>query len=109
MVTRRPLNRSRGAAGLVWLGFIVAPMVDAIGHGGHGLGYGLTIAAAVAFAGIYVWLVFTWLDVDRRWRAIVLAALLVALAIALTVFDRPSWGYLFSYVAAVSALAAPRA
>ena len=45
----RPLNRSRAAAGLVWLGFIAAPMVDAIGHGGHGAGYVLTIAAAVAF------------------------------------------------------------
>jgi two-component system sensor histidine kinase DesK len=103
----RPLNRSRAAAGLVWLGFIVAPVVDAIGHGGHGVGFGLTIAAAVAFAVIYVWLVFTWLDVERRWRTFVLSALLAALAIALTVLDRPSWGYLFSYVAAIAALTAP--
>ncbi len=103
----RPLNRSRAAAGLVWLGFIVAPMVDAIGHGGHGLSYGLTIAASVAFAILYVWLVFTWLDVKQRWRALLLSALLAALAILLTVFSRPSWGYLFSYVAAIAALTVP--
>jgi two-component system sensor histidine kinase DesK len=103
----RPLNRSRAAASLVWLGFIVAPMVDAVGHGGHGVGYALTIAAAVAFAVLYVWLVFAWLDVERRWRAPLLSALLAALAIALTVFGRPSWGYLFSYVAATTALTVP--
>lgn len=103
----RPLNRSRAAAGLVWLAFIVAPMVDAIGHGGQGLGYGLTIAAAVAFAALYVWLVFTWLDVQRRWQALVLSALLAAIAVALTALDRPSWGYLFSYVAATAALTVP--
>jgi two-component system sensor histidine kinase DesK len=103
----RPLNRSRAAAGLVWLGFIVAPVVDAVGNGGHGAGYGLTIAAALAFAVLYVWLVFAWLDLERRWRASVLSALLAALAVALTVLSRPSWGYLFSYVAATTALTVP--
>jgi two-component system sensor histidine kinase DesK len=103
----RPLSRSRALAGLVWLGFIVAPLIDAIGHGGHGLSYAATIAAAAAFAGVYVWLVFIWIDERRRWRAWVLSGLLAALAIALTVFSRSSWGYLFSYVAAVSALTAP--
>lgn len=82
-------------------------MVDAIGHGGHGVGYALTIAAAVAFAAMYVLLVFTWLDLRRRWRAYVLSGLLAALAIALTVLDRSSWGYLFSYVAAIMALTVP--
>jgi two-component system sensor histidine kinase DesK len=103
----RPLNKSRAAAGLVWLGFIAAPMVDAIGHGGHGVGYAATVAAAVAFAVLYVLLVFTWLDLERRWRAYVLSGLLAALAIALTVLDRSSWGYLFSYVAAIMALTVP--
>jgi two-component system sensor histidine kinase DesK len=103
----RPLNKSRAAAGLVWLGFIAAPMVDAIGHGGHGVSYAATIAASVAFAAIYVLLVFTWLDLERRWRAYVLSGLLAALAIALTALDRSSWGYLFSYVAAIMALTVP--
>jgi two-component system sensor histidine kinase DesK len=61
----------------------------------------------VAFAALCVWLVFTWLDVERRRRALVLSALLAALAVALTVVDRPSWGYLFSYVAAIAALTVP--
>jgi two-component system sensor histidine kinase DesK len=82
-------------------------MVDAVGHGGHGVGYAATIAAAVAFAAIYVLLVFTWLDLERRWRAYVLSGLLAALAIGLTALDRPSWGYLFSYVAAIMALTVP--
>jgi two-component system, NarL family, sensor histidine kinase DesK len=103
----RPLSRSRALAGLVWLGFIVAPLIDAIGHGGHGAGYALTIAAAAAFAVFYVWLVFIWIDDRRRWRAWALSELLAALAIALTIFSRSSWGYLFSYVAACTALTVP--
>jgi two-component system sensor histidine kinase DesK len=51
--------------------------------------------------------VFTWLDLERRWRAWVLSGLLAALAIALTALDRASWGYLFSYVAAIMALTVP--
>jgi two-component system sensor histidine kinase DesK len=103
----RPLSRSRAMISLVWLGFIVAPLVDAVGHGGHGSSYALTIAAAAVFALCYVWLVFIWIDDRRRWRAWVLAALLTALAIGLTVFGRSSWGYLFSYVAACTALVVP--
>jgi two-component system sensor histidine kinase DesK len=103
----RPLSRSRAMISLVWLGFIVAPLIDAIGHGGHGTSYALTIAAAAIFAACYVWLVFIWIDDRRRWRAWVLAALLAALAIGLTVLSRSSWGYLFSYVAACTALVVP--
>jgi two-component system sensor histidine kinase DesK len=103
----RPLSRSRAMISLVWLGFIVAPLVDAVGHGGHGIGYALTIAAAAVFAACYVWLVFIWVEDRRRWRAWVLAALLTALAIGLTVLSRSSWGYLFSYVAACTALVVP--
>ena len=92
---------------LVWLGFIVAPLVDAIGHGGQGWSYALTIAAAAVFAWLYVWLVFIWIDERRRWLGWLLAVVLAALAIGLTVFSRNSWGYLFSYVAACTALVVP--
>jgi two-component system sensor histidine kinase DesK len=91
----------------VWLGFIVAPIAQALGDGGPATGHWLAVAGAVAFSGSYVWLVVTWIDEKRRRRGYALSVFQLAMAIALTVADRPSWGFLFSYCAACVALVAP--
>lgn len=102
-----PPSRVRLFAVAVWLGFIVAPIAQALGDGGPATGHWLAVAGAVAFSGSYVWLVVTWIDEKRRRRGYALSVFQLAMAIALTVADRPSWGFLFSYCAACVALVAP--
>ena len=106
-VRSRPPSRMRRAALVVWLGFIVAPIADALTNPGRGVGHWLALAGAVAFAVSYVWLVFTWTDEGYRRLTYGLSVFQLALTVALTVADRPSWGFLFSYCAACVALAAP--
>ncbi|MGI8714334.1 MAG: sensor histidine kinase [Solirubrobacteraceae bacterium] len=92
---------------LVWLGFIVAPVLDALTNTGPALGHWLALGGAVAFSASYVWLVFIWIEHDARRRGYALSGFQLALAIALTLADRPSWGFLFSYCAACIALVTP--
>jgi hypothetical protein len=103
---RRLLFRSepRGPVGLValsvWAVFLVFPLANAIGHRESGLRHGLSIAAAGAFVGAYVTLVVRWrLRRSRRW-GLTLFAVVVVLATCLSVFDRPGWGFLFTYCSA---------
>ena len=42
--------------------FIVVPVVDAITNTGSTSEHILAIAGAVAFSGVYVWLVMTWFE-----------------------------------------------
>jgi two-component system sensor histidine kinase DesK len=84
--------------------FIVVPVVDAITNRGSGIGHILSIAGAAAFSGVYVWVVVTWIDESAYWRSVALAGLLLGLACALTIADRSSWGYLFTYCAACAGL-----
>jgi two-component system, NarL family, sensor histidine kinase DesK len=94
-------------AGLVWLGFVVAPIVQALGDTGPAVGHWLAVAGAVAFSGSYIWLLISWFDQIRRGRGYALSAFQLAIATVLTVADRPSWGFLFTYCAACVALVAP--
>jgi hypothetical protein len=103
-----PLSRVRLVAGLVWLGFVVAPIVQALGDTGPAVGHWLAVAGAVAFSGSYIWLLISWFDQIRRGRGYALSAFQLAIATVLTVADRPSWGFLFTYCAACVALVAPR-
>jgi two-component system sensor histidine kinase DesK len=100
-------ERSRAAALLVWLGFILVPPVTAVAERGASAGHWLAVTAAVAFSAIYVSLVMIWFDPGRRRTAYLLAGSLLAIAITLTIADRAGWGFLFSYCAACAALAAP--
>ena len=59
------------------------------------------------FTAAYVCLVLIWFDERGGWRPRALVALLLALAITLTVADRSSWAYLFTYVAACIGLVVP--
>ena len=85
----------------IWLAFIVAPVVDAVTNTGSPTEHWLAIGAAVVFSVVYVWLALTWWEERTRWRPIVLTTVMLAMATVLTVADRPSWGFLFAYVAAV--------
>ncbi len=101
------LGRARIIGLLVWLGFIVVPVLDAITNNGPASEHYLAIAGASLFSATYVWLVIIWFDERAAWRPLAATALLLALAIALTLADRSSWGFLFSYVAACIGLVIP--
>ncbi len=94
-------------AALVWLAFIVFPLVNAVTNKGSVLDKVLTITAATLFVASYVWMVLTAFGSHRRTLALTLCGALIALALALTIGDRPGWGFLFSYCAACVALLWP--
>ncbi len=95
-------------AGLIWLAFIIFPLVDAVANSGPALGHVLAIVGAAVFAGVYAWLIFQWrVNAGRPTRlALVLFVVLLAVATALTVADDPGWGFLFTYCAACTWLVA---
>ncbi|MGH2858142.1 MAG: sensor histidine kinase, partial [Solirubrobacteraceae bacterium] len=99
----------RWLALLIWGAFIVFPIVDAATSQVSGLRYWFGVAGAVAFAFGYAALVALLFHPARSMERIVLSGLLLALALALTVFDRSGLGYLFTYVAACGAAALPSA
>jgi two-component system, NarL family, sensor histidine kinase DesK len=103
----RPPGRGSVLAGLVWLGFIVVPIVDAITNRGSTSEHWLAILAAVAFTGGYVGLVLTSFDERSRRLTYALCGLLLALTVILTLADRSSWGFLFTYCAACVPLVVP--
>ncbi len=102
----------RFGASIVWLGFIVVPLADAVSSKGPSLGRVLAIAGALVFVAAYIWLVLLWRGspggVSSR-RTLLLFGVLVSIATALTVGNRPSWGFLFTYCAACAALVVPAA
>ena len=101
------LGRARIVGLLIWLGFIVVPVLDAFTNHGPAVEHYLAIAGAALFSGAYVSLVLTWFDDRAGWRPAAVAGLLLVLAIVLTLADRSSWGFLFSYVAACIGLVMP--
>ncbi|MGZ4272166.1 MAG: hypothetical protein ACXVRP_00235, partial [Solirubrobacteraceae bacterium] len=102
-----PLGRARVLGLLVWAAFILAPIADAITNSGSPTEHLLAIGAAVLFSAAYVWLVMTWFEEQARWRPVVLAGVMLVLATTLTLADRPSWGFLFTYAAACIGLVVP--
>ena len=100
-------GRGRAFPALVWLGFILFPLVDAVATSGSTVGRILTIAGALAFVTSYVLLVLSWRR--RAWTglAVLLFTGMIGSAIALTLASGPGWGFLFTYAAAVVALFSP--
>ncbi len=105
------LGRTRGwrraFPALIWLGFILFPLIDALETHGSTISRILTIAAAAAFVGAYVWLVLLWKRRRRRALTVGLFAVLIGTSIALTLGSGHGWGFLFTYCAAVAALFSP--
>jgi two-component system, NarL family, sensor histidine kinase DesK len=102
-----PLGRARALGLMVWALFIVVPIIDAITNTGSGTEHILAIAGAVAFSGVYVWLVMTWFEEKAVGRSLALAGVMLVLACVLTLGDRSSWGFLFTYCAACIGLVVP--
>jgi two-component system, NarL family, sensor histidine kinase DesK len=102
-----PLGRARVLGLMVWGLFIVVPVLTAITNTGSAGEHVLAIAGAVAFSGFYVRLVMTWFEEKAYWRSVALVGMMLVLAVALTIADRPSWGFLFTYCAACVGLAVP--
>jgi two-component system, NarL family, sensor histidine kinase DesK len=107
----RPDGRPRHGVGLsaafVWLGFILFPLVNAVARHEPALDHALTIAGAVVFVAAYVALVISWRAHAGETVTWLLFAVLVVVAVALTLGDRPGWGFLFTYCAACTSLIAP--
>jgi len=105
---QRPHGLSKMTGAFVWLAFIIFPAANAFGKHGSTLHRGLIIAGALAFVAAYIALVVMWRhrQADRVLDA--LFVLLVAIAIALTLSDAGSWGFLFTYCAACAGLISTR-
>jgi two-component system, NarL family, sensor histidine kinase DesK len=102
-----PLGRARVLGLMIWALFIVVPIVTAIANTGSAMEHVIAIAGASAFSAVYVWLVMTWFEEKAYWRSLTLASVLLLLAVVLTIADRPSWGFLFTYCAACVGLVVP--
>ncbi|HUA48853.1 MAG TPA: histidine kinase, partial [Solirubrobacteraceae bacterium] len=96
----------RATGALVWLAFIVFPLVNAIGKHGTPLQQGAIIAGAAAFVAAYAAMVLTWRLEHPSRLTLVLFLVLLSLATALTVGQSAGWGFLFTYCAACTALVA---
>jgi two-component system sensor histidine kinase DesK len=105
----RPRGRFGRPAALIWLAFIVFPLIDAVTNKGPVVGHVLAIAGAALFVAGYVWLVLHAFGTTPTLFTQAVCVGLVALAVLLTVLDRPAWGFLFTYCAACTAvIVAPR-
>jgi two-component system sensor histidine kinase DesK len=105
----RAPGRVRYLAALIWLLFIVFPVLNAIGKEGSPLGHGLVIGGAALFVATYAALVLRWRRGEPPTGSLLLIGLLLALAIALTLSQASGWGFLFTYCAACVAIALPGA
>ena len=94
-------------AALVWLGFIVFPLIDAVGKHEPLVSHGLIIGGAALFVAAYVGMVVSWRSDQPSRLPLALFVVLLAVSISLTVFQAASWGFLFTYCAACAALVVP--
>jgi two-component system sensor histidine kinase DesK len=94
-------------AAFIWLLFLVFPLVNAITTRAPALRLALAIVGALVFVAAYVALVLIWRRRQGEPIVGVLFATLLVVATALTVAERPGWGFLFTYCAACAALISP--
>ena len=94
----------RAAMGLIWLAFIVFPLINATTNHGSAVRHGLTIAGAAVFVAAYLAIVPIRRRVLRPAVGVSLFALMLGCASALTLADRSGWAFLFTYCAACAGL-----
>jgi two-component system sensor histidine kinase DesK len=104
---RRAPGGIRIGAALIWLAFIVFPLIDAIGKHQPVVRHGLVIGGAALFVVAYVAMVMTWRVGRQTPLTAALFVALLALSTALTLLQGSSWGFLFTYCAACAAIVAP--
>ena len=107
-VQETPARPMRGAAALVWLVFIVFPLVDAITSKGSTADRVLAIAGTSAFVATYVWMVTIMFRDDQAALRFGLSLVLVAIAALLTLANKADWAFLFTYAGACLAVVTPR-
>ncbi|MEO6859086.1 MAG: sensor histidine kinase [Solirubrobacteraceae bacterium] len=108
-VQGRPRGRFGLPAALIWLAFIVFPLIDAVTNKGAAVGHVLAIVGAALFVAGYVWLVLHAFGPRQTSLTRAVCVGLILIAILLTLLDRPGWGFLFTYCAACTAvIVAPR-
>jgi two-component system, NarL family, sensor histidine kinase DesK len=105
---RRSPGGIRTFAALIWLAFIVFPLIDAIGKHEPFVRHGLIIGGAALFVATYVSMVMSWRGARSSRVTIVLFVVLLIVATALTIGQSSSWGFLFTYCAACAAIVAPK-
>lgn len=104
---RRSPAGIRMFAALIWLAFILFPLLDAVGKHQPVLRHVLIIGGAGLFVAAYASMVITWRG-ERAGRLTgALFLVLLILASVLTLGQSSSWGFLFTYCAACAALVAP--
>jgi len=92
---RGPWGRWRSGRGvrlgtaLIWLGFVVFPVVNAFTNRGSTPRHVLAISGALTFVVAYVALIVCWRSARRARLAPALFVVLIAVATALTLADRP--------------------
>jgi two-component system sensor histidine kinase DesK len=104
---QRSPGRVRTFSALIWLAFIVFPLVDAVGKREPLVQHGLVIGGAALFVVAYVSLVMTWRRGRHDGVRTALFAVLVGVASALTLAQSSGWGFLFTYCTACAAFVAP--
>ncbi len=100
-------RNGRALAGLIWLAFILFPLVNALTERDTAIGRALTVAGAFIFTAAYVSLVLRMFDAGRAATRYALTGTLLVVAIALTVRQPDQWWFLFTYCAACVAMVAP--
>ncbi|HTU87767.1 MAG TPA: histidine kinase [Solirubrobacteraceae bacterium] len=98
----------RATSAVVWVAFIVFPLVNAIGKHGSPVQQALIIAGATVFVAAYVIMVLTWQLQPPNRLTLFLFVVLLSVASALTIGQSSGWGFLFTYCAACTALVAGR-
>ena len=104
---RHGQRQGRALAGVIWLAFILFPLVNAIATKDTTSGRVLTIAGAVIFTVAYAWMVLIMFDPGLSKTRYALTGTLLVVAIALTLHAPDQWWFLFTYCAACLALVTP--
>ncbi len=104
---RRSPGGIRVFAALIWLAFIVFPLLDAVGKREPFVKHALIIGGAALFVAVYVSMVMTWRGKRTTRLTVGLFVVLLAVACLLTLTQDSTWGFLFTYCAACAALVAP--
>jgi two-component system, NarL family, sensor histidine kinase DesK len=104
---RHGQRSGRALAGVVWVAFILFPLLNALTTRDTTLGRILTIIGAVIFTAAYAWMVLIMFDPGLSKTRYALTGTLLVVAIALTLHAPDQWWFLFTYCAACLALVTP--
>jgi two-component system sensor histidine kinase DesK len=101
----RPSGRAVPA--IVWLAFILFPLVNSVTTSDNASGRVLAVTGAAVFTGAYVWLVLIMFRPGASTIRWTLLGAQLAVAIVLTLHSPAHWGFIFTYCAACVALVVP--